>query len=109
MSTTAHPESDGQPERMNLSIEVILRHFVNFQLDNWVDFLPMIEFAMNSTPSASTGKPPFQVVYGDNPPDLLSRISNKPIDVPAIEELRDSWINIRDSNFRSAKLPSKIC
>ena len=33
---------------------------------NWLQALPYIEFAMNSTVSASTGKAPFELVYGSN-------------------------------------------
>jgi transposase InsO family protein len=37
MSTAAHPESDGQTERTNRTVEVMIRHFVNSQLSDWVD------------------------------------------------------------------------
>lgn len=34
---------------------------------DWVDKLPMAEFAMNSTVSASTGFSPFFLLYGRTP------------------------------------------
>ena len=66
-STAAHPESDGQTERMNAVLEVMLRHFVNSNLDNWSELLPSLEFAYNSSPQKSTGFSPFYLNYGYEP------------------------------------------
>ena len=37
LSTAYHPQIDGQTERMNQEIETFLRHYVNYQQDNWTD------------------------------------------------------------------------
>jgi hypothetical protein len=95
LSTAAHPETDGQTERTNLTLEVMIRHFVNPQLNNWVKFLPMLEFAYNSTVNA-LGKTPFEIVYGYNPPDLLAQLSNTEISVLSVEDLRSVWKNVKD-------------
>ena len=36
------------------------------RVTNWLTALPYIEFAINSTVSASTGKAPFELLYGEN-------------------------------------------
>ena len=64
MSTTYHPQTDGQTERANRSILQILRHFVNVSGSNWAQNLSVVEFAINSAVSRSTGKSPFEIVYG---------------------------------------------
>ena len=64
MSTTSHPQTDGQTERANRSILQILRHFVNLTGSDWAQHLPTVEFAINSAVSASTGKAPFELIYG---------------------------------------------
>ncbi len=46
MSTAAHPQTDGQTERMNQTLEQYLRCYVNFDQDNWVDLLHFAEMAM---------------------------------------------------------------
>ena len=64
MSTMNHPQTDGQTERMNHSVLQILRQFVNTNGSDWAQHLPTVEFAINSAISRSTGKTPFEVVYG---------------------------------------------
>jgi len=32
-----HPQTDGQMERINQEIETFLRHYVNYQQDDWTD------------------------------------------------------------------------
>jgi hypothetical protein len=49
MSTAFHPQTDGQTERLNQTIEAFLRAYVNHQQNDWVDLLPLAEFAYNNT------------------------------------------------------------
>jgi hypothetical protein len=95
LSTSAHPETDGQTERTNRSLEVLLRHFVNQQLSNWSKLLAPLEFAYNSTIN-SLGKTPFEMVYGYNPPNFLSKLSGVPLSVPSVEEIQTGWLEIKD-------------
>jgi hypothetical protein len=68
MSTTAHPQTDGQTERANREILQILRHFVNTTGSDWAQHLPMVEFALNSVVHSSTNKARFELVYSYLPP-----------------------------------------
>ena len=60
MSTSDHPETDGQTERVNRVLEEILRGYVQSYPD-WSEFLPMVEFAINNSVHASTTHTPFFV------------------------------------------------
>ena len=60
MSTSDHPQTDGQTERANRVLEEILRSYVH-SFECWSDFLPMAEFAINNSVHASTGHTPFFV------------------------------------------------
>jgi hypothetical protein len=60
MSTSDHPETDGQTERTNRVLEEILRGYVH-SFSSWSDFLPMVEFAINNSVHASTSHTPFYV------------------------------------------------
>jgi len=74
MSTAAHPQTDGQTERANRTINVMIRSLLHDEKTDWEDLLPLIEFAYNSTAQASTGRSPFSVVYGHElraPVDVL--------------------------------------
>jgi hypothetical protein len=111
LSTSAHPETDGQTERTNRSLEVLLRHFVNQQLNNWAKLLAPLEFAYNSTIN-SLGKTPFEIVYGFNPPDFLSKISSVSTSVPSVEEIQAGWSEIKDliseSQMAQAKYANQL-
>ena len=59
MSTAYHPQTDGQTERTNQTMETYLRHYVNQKQDNWVSLLPMAQLAYNDKESATTRLSPF--------------------------------------------------
>ena len=67
MSTAYHPQTDGQTERQNSTMEQYLRAFVNFKQNNWVELLPLAEFAYNNTKHASTQMSPFEAMQGYTP------------------------------------------
>ena len=37
LSTAYHPQTDGQTERINQEIGTFLRHYVNYQQDDWTE------------------------------------------------------------------------
>jgi hypothetical protein len=47
-STTYHPQTDGQMERVNQILEDMLRMHVMHQPKKWEDYLPLVEFAYNN-------------------------------------------------------------
>ena len=59
MSTAFHPQTDGQSERMNQTIEQYLRMFINETQDNWVELLPVGMTAYNNAPTDATGSSPY--------------------------------------------------
>ena len=48
MSTSFHPQTDGQTERLNRVLEDMLRYYVCPSQDNWDEYLLMVEFAYNN-------------------------------------------------------------
>ena len=62
-----HPEGDGQTKRTNQTLEQYLQVYCNYQQDNWSLLLPLIEFAYNNAPSATTGISPFFANKGYHP------------------------------------------
>jgi transposase InsO family protein len=67
MSTAYHPQSDGQTERANRTLEEMLRSRVNFEQDDWEDHLSAAELAYNSSVQASSGFSPFFLNNGREP------------------------------------------
>ena len=67
LSTAFHPQTDGQTERQNSTMEAYLRAFVNFEQNDWAKLLPMAEFAYNNAKNASTGFTLFELNCGYHP------------------------------------------
>jgi len=67
LSTAFHPQTDGQTERTNSTLEQYLRAYVNYQQDNWKELLPMAEFAYNNEYQESIKRTPFFANHGVNP------------------------------------------
>jgi hypothetical protein len=67
ISTAFHPQTDAQTERINQTMETYLRCYVNYRQDNWVQLLPLAQFAYNSADQETTGVSPFYANYGYNP------------------------------------------
>ncbi|KAL1920728.1 uncharacterized protein VTP21DRAFT_11363 [Calcarisporiella thermophila] len=67
MSTAFHPQTDGQTERTNRTLEEMLRCYVNYKQDNWDTQLHIAKFAYNNASSASTGISPFLFDTGQPP------------------------------------------
>jgi hypothetical protein len=67
LSTSYHPQTDGQTERTNQTLEQYLCCYVNYQQDNWSDFLPMAEFTYNNTVKPGMLASPFFLNYSFHP------------------------------------------
>ena len=66
-STAYHPQSDGQTERVNQTLEQYLRIYCDYQQDDWHQLLPLAEFVYNNTQNSSTQVSPFLANYGYHP------------------------------------------
>jgi len=67
MSTAFHPQTDGQTEQMNASMEHYLRVLVNHQQDDWVKWLPLVECAAKNGTSKTMKCTPFYAVHDVDP------------------------------------------
>jgi hypothetical protein len=67
MSSSHHPQTDGQSERTNRTMEEILKHYLDHSMTNWEEILPMVEIAINSAVNSSTGIAPFELDLGRIP------------------------------------------
>ncbi|GJY64633.1 reverse transcriptase domain-containing protein [Tanacetum coccineum] len=64
MSTSYHPETDGQSERTIQTLEDMLRACVIDFRKGWDKHLPLVEFSYNNSYHASIKAAPFEELYG---------------------------------------------
>ncbi|GJW70573.1 putative reverse transcriptase domain-containing protein [Tanacetum coccineum] len=64
MSTTYHPETDGQSERTIQTLKDMLRACVIDFGKGWEKHLPLVEFSYNNSYHASIKATPFKALYG---------------------------------------------
>lgn len=72
-STAYHPQTDGQSERTNQTIEIALRyHLTSHPDDDFEDILPYLQATNNNSPSSTTGLAPNEICYGFKVADATS-------------------------------------
>ncbi|GJS14836.1 putative reverse transcriptase domain-containing protein [Tanacetum coccineum] len=64
MSTTYHPQTDGQSERTIQTLEDMLRACVLDFRGSWDVHLPLVEFSYNNNYHSSVRCAPFEALYG---------------------------------------------
>ena len=62
-----HPQCNGQTERFNRTMNDMLSQYVSSKEKDWDTWLPSVLFAYRSAVHASTGKSPFEMIYGRRP------------------------------------------
>src|SRR5487761_1748842 len=67
LSTAFHPQTDGQSERTNQSLEQYLRIFCSQDQHEWAKWLPLAQYTRNSWLSSTTKKTPFDLIMGYTP------------------------------------------
>jgi transposase InsO family protein len=86
-STAYHPQTDRLTERTNQTLKTYLCAYVSYQQDNWVDYLPLAEFAFNNSENSSTKQSPFFANIGFHPTFEPRLTENTPSTVPAAADL----------------------
>ena len=103
LSMVYHPQTDGQTDRINQEIGTFLWHYMNYQQDDWMNWLAAAEFQYNNKKHAATGRTLFELNFGRYPwkGDLMVQI-----DILWVEDfligLQKSWeqaVKIVDSRL----------
>jgi len=82
LSTTFHPRTDGQTERMNAWLEQYLRPWTASQPVSWSKILPITEFAHNSWRHDVSHRSPHELLFGMKPQVILKHLD---LPTPAAE------------------------
>ena len=68
MSSSYHPQTDGQTKVLNRCLENYLRCMCMKNPKDWFRWLPMAEWWYNTTYYSTIQKTPFEVLYNQEPP-----------------------------------------
>ena len=77
LSTSHHPQTDGQSERAIQTVTRLVSTFASDQENKWEELLPMFQFALNDSFCESTTSTPFRVLYGCDPVSPMRLITNQ--------------------------------
>ncbi|GJT13662.1 putative ribonuclease H-like domain-containing protein [Tanacetum coccineum] len=98
MSSSYHPQTDGQTEVVNRTLEQYLRCFTGDKPKKWTEWLPWAEYSYNTSTHTSTKLMPFQIVYGRLPPKLVPYIRG----TTKVQEV-DEYLCDRDEVLRQLR------
>jgi hypothetical protein len=98
LSTTYHPQTDGQTERTNQELEQYLWLYTNFMQTNWSKWLSQAEFTYNNRLHSATGFSPFYLDHGHHPITPLS------VDKPESKNpaVNDFLMSLHDARFNTS-------
>jgi hypothetical protein len=100
MTSTFHPQSDGQTEAANCVIAMYTRCFTGDRARQWLRWLPWDEYTYNTAYQSSLRETPFRVVYGRDPPSMRSYESGE-TRVAAVAKTMEEWEEfLADVRFR---------
>ena len=74
MSSSYHPQTDGQTKALNKCLGMYLHCFVTDEPKRWVHFLPWAEYWYNTAFHTSIGMTSFLANYGHDPPTVARYI-----------------------------------
>ncbi|KAI5328758.1 hypothetical protein L3X38_028155 [Prunus dulcis] len=90
-STSFHPQTDGQTERVNALLELYLRHYVSANQRDWAKLLDVAQFSYNLQQSESTGSSPFELATGQQPITPNTVVSGYTGSSPAAYKTAKEW------------------
>jgi len=108
LSTAYHSQTDSQTERINQEIGTFLQHYMNYQQNNWTDWLATAEFQYNDKKHTATGRTSFKLNFERHlwKGDLVVQT-----EIPRVEEflaeMKKSWKQVTKAMKEAQKVMKK--
>ena len=103
LSIVYYSQTYGQIERINQEIGMFLQHYVNYQQDNWTDWLAIAKFQYNKK-HAAMGKIPFELNFRRHPWKGNLMVQTE---IPQVEEfligIQKSWKQVTKAMEKAQK------
>ncbi len=109
-STAFHPQTDGQTERTNRTLEDMVRHYVGPSHKDWDNHLAAAEFAINNSYQESIKTTPFRLNIAEDPttPMNVCKESKVPAAWKLANQIRDDLVKAREA-LQNAQNRQKLC
>lgn len=105
LSSSHHPQHDGQTEVVNKQLETMLRAYVSNRKGDWTEFLHLLEHAHNATVNGSTGEAPFFLLYGFHPRDAVIGLrSTDDVERPPVGRDAADFVATLEAHREAARL-----
>ena len=121
LSMAYHPQTDGQSERTNQTMEGLLRIFCNHQANDWAEWLSVVQYIINSRLLSTTKRVPYELWIGHIPrahqaakdpkvPNLAER--QKTLETVreeatlAMQQVQESWV--KPTNYKPYQKGNKV-
>lgn len=111
-STPDHPQSNGLVERWNATFKRMLFHIVSEHGREWDRMIPFLLWAYREVPHATTGRSPFELMYGPVPHGPLSILEKawsgdwvvpESLGIPAAEYLSRLRNSLKEASEQAAR------
>lgn len=87
-------------------MEDLLYVFCNHQQNDWADWLPVMQYIINSRPSSTTKKAPHQAMHITNVPSILKRrealLKAREDALQAMDSAQNQWVKL--TNYEPYKV-----
>ena len=82
LTTSYHPQADGQTENLNKTLEIALRAYIGPSRDDWAQFLDALALSYNTTPHSSSNFAPAYLLYGYLPTTSSTLLTSESSYIP---------------------------
>ncbi|KZV42473.1 peroxidase 64 [Dorcoceras hygrometricum] len=108
MSSSYHPETDGQTEVLNRCLESYLRCFASEQPRTWAMWIQWAKFWYNTAFHTATGMTPFEIVYRRKAPKVVQFWPQETSVAAVAEDLADRDELLRQVKYNLQKAQQKM-
>lgn len=105
MSSSYHPQSDGQTEALNKTLEMYFRCFVFENPKQWYSMLPWVQYWYNTSFHHSIGMSLLKALYAKDAP-VVTRYKGHTADPPSVKDIlqqRDALLHQLKCNLSKAQ------
>jgi hypothetical protein len=110
-SSSYHPQTDGQTERINQILEDMLRARILHFDKSWDKYLSLAEFSYNNSYQASLKMAPFDAIYGRKCRTPLNRAETGERTLFGLDLVKDAEekVQVIRENLKMAQMRQKSC